>query len=205
MARFDEGELVRESEWMRVYQIGPKHHRYVSKFLSDGLKMSAESIRSRWASMTRVEQEDFALAFSAKPVITPEDQEILTFLMECGSEIIWSRIAVRLREHSQRERVLSFLMDRVERLEGLVGNYVQALELIGDKRAVPCLRQLYDHYREQTVTSRRSKTSLADWHEFMTVYDYLICCRTLFKLEGNSEFKAAIEELLMHPGRARPT
>ena len=66
-------ELIRESRWMRVYNLGDTL-LYESKFLADGLQVSSASLISSWKNMAEEEHTEFALAFLAKP-----DQDLAAF------------------------------------------------------------------------------------------------------------------------------
>ena len=131
-------ELIEETEWMRVYRTGPKTLLYRSKFLTDGLEVSADSVKTRWHTWRPAEQLDFANAFILKPTLTTEDQEILTFLMEAGSELVWGAIACLLPRYSDREHAFSFLLEQVAVGGTGAANYYQALERMGDTRAGRC-------------------------------------------------------------------
>jgi len=185
-------ELMEETEWMRVYRTGRKTLLYRSKFLTDGLEVSADSIKQRWHNWRPAEQLDFANAFKAKPVLTTEDQEILRFLMESGSELTWGAIACLLPRYSDRERAFSFLLEQAAAGGRCVANYYQALERMGDPRAVPLLRQRYQEYGQ--------RLSPFEQHGLFTeLTDYHVCCRALWKLDGSKEYEDALKKLLTHP------
>lgn len=92
------GRLVKETEWMRVYELGSKSLRYESKFLTDELQISAESFASRWPNMTSAERHGFALAYSAKREFTSDDEQIVNLIMEDGDEHVWNSL-VNIRGH----------------------------------------------------------------------------------------------------------
>jgi len=177
---------------MRVYRTGPKTLLYRSKFLTDGLEVSADSVKTRWHTWRPAEQLDFANAFILKPTLTTEDQEILTFLMEAGSELVWGAIACLLPRYSDRERAFSFLLEQVAVGGTGAANYYQALERMGDTRAVPLLRRRYEEYRRKLVPLERYAL-----HSELSEYD--VCCRALWKLDGSKEYEDALKELLSHP------
>jgi hypothetical protein len=183
-------ELVKETKWLKVYRVGGKELRYDSKCLSEGLQISATSIKSTWATLTTDEQLEFAIAFGAIPKLSAEDEEILNFLMEAGSDALLSNLALQYSKHSDRERVLHFLLGRIKPLERPCANYYQALELLKDPRAVPILRGTYDEYRR---TLKQGKLNTSE------LFDYLQCCRTLWLLGGSPEYENAIREMLLHP------
>ena len=183
-------ELVRETEWVRVYRVG-KALGYESKCLSEGLQISATSIKSTWATLTIEEQLEFTIAFGAIPKLSAEDEEILNFLMEAEvrSEGVLSNLALQYSKHSDRERALAFLLGRIKPLERHCANYYQALELLKDARAIPPLRRAYDQYRRGLEERELDSSEL---------WDYLQCCRTLLVLDGSPEFENALREMLVH-------
>jgi hypothetical protein len=78
-------KLVKETEWMRVYELGPpKSFTYESKFLTDKLQISAESFATRWPTMTPAERLDFTQAYCAKAEFTSDDERIVNLIMNDG-------------------------------------------------------------------------------------------------------------------------
>ena len=192
----EEKQLLRESAWARVYSIDLKPVRFESKFAMDGLEVSADSIKSSWKSFSPEEQFDFALAFAAKPILTSEDEEILSFLMETAlPRNICSIIAGMLPQHSDRERVFRFLIDRVENEQDGRANYYGAVEVLNDSRAIPVLKRLYETYRKSEPFVKRGPLTES---QFRQLFDYLSCCRALLTLERSKEFEMAIREILTH-------
>ena len=185
-------DLVQESEWFRVYQIGPDLFLRESKFLTDRLETSLASLRQRWPGLSDEERLDFAAAFVARPAVTVEDQQVLRFLLETGTEDILVRIASRLQNHADREQALSILLDRVACRTGGAAKYYQALALMGDARAVPLLRQRYEEYRQELAPM--------DHHGLESeLADYQMCCHALWNLDGAPEYRESLEKLLTHP------
>ena len=189
-------ELIRETEWSREYRVGPQSFSFESKFLKDGLEVSAAAVRDRWPGWSLPEQLDFVNAFILKPSLTAEDQSILAYLLEADSDLILDTVAHLLPRYADRERAFSFLLERLESEKRCVGNYYQALEAmeeaIQDARAVPALRRRYERYRQ----------SLAPFDQrgfHSELNDYQHCCHALWKLDGAPEYEAALQELLIHP------
>lgn len=83
-------ELVRDSEWMRTYRVGEETLYYESKFLVDKLQVSIQDLTGRWSHLDEQGRLEFAFAFAAKAELSPNDEEILSFLMGAGNEAIWS-------------------------------------------------------------------------------------------------------------------
>lgn len=191
---FQRGKLLRESEWTRVYEGELDSRRVVvheSKFLADGLKVSAESIRARWPALSFEERMDFANAFGAGGEVTAEDERVLDFLMEGGDFPVWMATAQRLRHHHDKDRVLAFLVERIREEGEHKANFFQAIELMGDKRALPALRAAYDAYKTE-LEPPNGPPKPFDY------FDYLACCRALWILESSTEYKKAIQALVKH-------
>jgi hypothetical protein len=186
----DRGKLVKETEWTRVYEVGG-WMCHESKFMTDGLKVSAESIKARWPTFSFEEKLDFANAFGAGGKVTAEDERILDFLMEAGDFPIWMAIAGRLRHHRDKDRVLAFLLERVKAEDTPKGNFFQALGWMNDKRALPALRATFDGYRRRLGASPTSGVS-----PNYDYTDYLACCVALWKISGSLEYKQVIDEAL---------
>ena len=184
---------MKETEWTRVYEVGG-WMCHESKFMTDSLKVSAESIKARWPTFSIGEKLDFAQAFSRAREVTPENERILDFLMEAGDFNVWMSITGPLRHHRDKDRVLAFLLERVKAEDVPKGNFFQSLGLMNDKRALPALRAACDSYRELLSTRPASR---AGGEPFDYDYlDYLHCCEALWKISGSLEYKQVIEEAL---------
>ena len=179
---------MRESEWMHVYRMGPKHTHHLSKFLTGEVKVSLSSLREKWFSFTVEEQLEFARAIEAKRNYTVEEQDILYFLMEAGSELVWPHIALALPHCADRERVLHFLIERISVPKSYCSSFYQALRLVGDSRAIPHLLRRYEEYKRAIQTGGPQEL----------IVEYLECCRALWKLTGSEEYEAAVKEMLTH-------
>jgi hypothetical protein len=187
-------ELIRESRWMRVYKTGPKDYRYQSKFITDHLMVPLDELKDNWSRMVEQDQLDFAQALACKAEFSTEDQDILGFLIETGPEFVWFTIAIRLPEYWDKEKSLAFLLERIAQRPPNSGNYYQALEILGDARAVSLLQGRYNEYRN--TLRPRQELSINELGE------YILCCSALRKLDSSPEYNAALGELLEHPDPA---
>jgi hypothetical protein len=187
-------KYISETEWTRVYKDGDAI-LYDSKFLRNGLEVSAEFVRGRWSSLSAAQRLDFAQAFSAKPNVTPEDEHILDFLMEVGEPYIWSTIAILLPRHRDKDRVLAFLLERTGEEGEHKAGFFQATRLMGDNRAIPALRAAYDGYRKKLLGGTEPPVKFDH-------FSYLSCCKALWALEGSANYKDAIEEFLKSDDKA---
>jgi hypothetical protein len=194
---FSKKTLIKENEWLRVYEVGPKQLLYESKFVRDNLQVSAEGIKSRWRNFTDAEKHDFVTAFQAKHPLTTDDEEIFEFLMDVGDEDIWNMIALPATRMSATKRihVLEFLLDRVSHSNELRANYYQALSELNDRRAVPTLKSALTEDRKRI----NFEQPLESFEGIFPYTDYLQCCAALYRLEGSEEYKQAILQMQNHP------
>lgn len=178
------GELIKESRWMRTYRHGDGT-LYQSKFDWDGIQVSREEVERLWPDLSREEKWEFATAYCCKPTVTAEDEKVLDFLMETGDEGVWSMIASLLVGHSNREKAMSFLLERAASAGPFSANYYQALEIVGDKRAIPVLQKAREIHLRNIEAGARDE-----------IHVYLGCCRALWKLEGSDAYAAEIRKAL---------
>jgi hypothetical protein len=193
---YGDREVVKETEWTRVYSVGPNQLYYESKFARDNLQVSAQDIGSRWNTFNESEKIDFVTAFQSKYPLTTEDEDILELLMHRGDESIWAMIALQLTAMStaKHEKVLEFLLSRVKQERRLRSNYYQALAALQDSKAVPILKAAYEEERTRIYVEKPLKV----FEDIFPYTDYLHCCMALYRLTGAEEYKAAIERLAAH-------
>jgi hypothetical protein len=184
--------LVRETEWSREYRLGPDRFSLESKFAKDGLEVSAAFIRDNWGRWSPADRLAFVNAFILKPALTPNDQRILQYLMEVAEEPVSATIAFLMPRYQDRAAAFTFLVRRAAAAGPFSGAYFQALERIGDPRAVPVLRSRFEDYRNTLAPFDRQGLHgrLADYQQ---------CCRALWKLTNSPEYEDALQELLRHP------
>jgi hypothetical protein len=191
------GKLVKDTEWMRVYQTGPKSYHYESKFLTDGLQVSAPSLMTRWPSMTAKERLDFVQAYSAKGEFTSQDEAIIGLIMNDGDDYLSSALAQFMLRHSQRDKILGFLRERVQNYRENPANYIQALALAKDKDAVPLLTPFLTEYRRgaEKVTENES----APFEQVVPIAKYIWCCQALWQITGSQDYESEIRKYTVHP------
>jgi len=178
------GELIKESRWARTYRLGDGI-LFHSKFNWDGLQISREEIERIWPDLSSLEKLEFSIAYGSKPTVTAEDEKVMDFLMEAGGEHVWSVIPLLLTRHSNREKVMSFLLERATATGPCVANHYQALEILGDRRAIPTLQRAREIHLHNIEAGARDE-----------IHNYLVCCRALWKLEGSDAYAAEIRKAL---------
>jgi hypothetical protein len=198
----DNCELVRRTEWSYSYKCGPKSYCTISRFLAEaGFEVKASEIRRRWPSMNETERLDFASNFHVTKTWTDNDTEILEIIMDDGSDRVWSSCALAMLRHPDRNRVVEFLIDRVQSSESEHPplNYMQALAIAKDHRAVPVIRPFYDEYLK--AMEAEAATGVPDdvfWGP-IPYFPFLSIAGSLSQIEGSSEYEQAIRKYLDHP------
>ena len=187
-------KIVAEEKWSRIYEVEGGVHVNVSKFVTDEITISADAIKDEWKSYSRSERIAFAGAFSQKPHFSLEDEKILDFLMDNDDERVWVSIAHGLTRHSQKKRVLHFLLERLKSGSESKANYVYSLGPLGAAEAVPQLKGLHDRLlREIAQAGTKANKAL--------ILDFVVCCSSLAKLEGSSTYRDEIRPFLDHPDK----
>jgi len=194
-------ELVKETEWSYVFKTGEKSFAHMSKFLADGnFTVSASEIRQRWPSMSESERLDFVQNFWSKVTWTSNDTEILEIVMQDGSDRLWEHCTQAFRRHPDRERAVSFLIERVEKCEPEDEplNYIQALGMSKDPHAAAAIRPFYEKYR--TAIEAEKTTGVPDDVVFgpLPYHAYFVAAGALLEIEGSAEYEQAIRRFLGH-------
>lgn len=190
-------KLVKESEWMRVYELKPKYLHHESKFLSNEVRMTADSFVLRWPSMTANERLEFVLAYHAKRDFTRDDEQIVEIIMQDGDDHIWSNLALFMIRHPAPDRVLAFLRARLEAKPENPVNYIQALGEAKDHAAIQILQTYFDQVRPAAETERLAGASLEPWGS--PSWRFLICCEALWKVSGSDVYENELRTYVDHP------
>ena len=196
-------ELVKETEWSYVYKSGEKSYGRISKFLLDeDFAVSASDMRLRWPNMNEDERLDFVSNFWVKKNWNANDTSLLEIVMQDGNDPIWQSCALAFLKHPDRDRVCSFLIKRVEETtddEPL--NYIQALGLIGEKRAIPAIKTYFDKYRH--AVESEYETGVPDDVVFGPIpyHAYFAVADALLRIDGSPEYEEAIRKYLGHSSK----
>jgi hypothetical protein len=195
-------ELERLTEWSYTYKCGPKSFCRISRFMAEqGFEVSASEIRSRWPAMNHHERIDFACNFQVKNAWTTNDDDILDVIMNDGDDDIWSGCALTMLRHTNRNKVVEFLIQRVRLSESEKPpvNYIQALGMAADRRATEVIRPYYD--RLSRAMEKETDIGVPDdifWGP-IPYFPYLCVAGDLFRIEGAKEYEQAIQKYFDHP------
>ncbi len=187
--------LIRESEWMRTYQLGENEFYYESKFATDRLELKPHELRRKWQTYSTEAKRDFVEAYSVKADLSDDDFEILRYLMKEGSDETWRWIAVRLTELPEKDDIRTFLLARIEAAGSSFPDYIQALELLGDSKAAGVIARKFETYRARIAALADASTP----ESFFDCICYLSCSRALVKLVGSHEAEAALDSMQSFP------
>lgn len=185
-------ELVRETPWLRVYR--DKSGVYVHEpKLREQPWVNASDFETTWRELSDSQKLDLCIAYQAKVTISSDDEKVLDTIMRDGDDLTWRNIASVLTRYPDRMRVHLFLEDRVDKQAPPLANFYQAMETLGDRRAVPQLHKKYLQYRDSGLT----RLDLDHVH----CTDYLTCCRALWLLTGLLPYKESIADCLSSESR----
>lgn len=110
-------ELVNRTEWSYTFngfEGGPKTYITISRFVAEkGFEVSAAEIRERWPQWNQCQRINFAFNWHKKDTWTDNDTEILEIIMADGDDEVWQRCTQAFLKHPDRNRAVSFLVDRV--------------------------------------------------------------------------------------------
>ncbi len=194
-------ELVKSTEWSYSYKIGDSGYCRISRFMAEkDFEVSASDIKQRWEQWDRHERMDFASNWWCKRTWNQDDTEILEMMMSEADDFILSCCTQAFLKHPDRDRAISFLIDRT--LKSDFGheplNYIQVLGMSKDVRAIAAIRPYYDKYR--TALEAEAEIGVPDDVFFGPIpYNaYFSAAGALFKISGSSEYETAIRRYFHH-------
>jgi hypothetical protein len=198
-------EMVRRTEWSYSFKCGPKMFCSLSRFATErDFAVSADEVRRRWPSMDQRERLDFASNFHIKEGWTDNDTQILDIIINDGDDRIWSTCALAMLRHPDRNRVVEFLINRINRVQHSQSerpplNYMQALGMAKDHRAVPSIRPYYDKYLK--AMQAEVVTGIPDdlCRGPIPYFPFLCIAGSLYKIGGSSEYEQAMRKYFDHP------
>ncbi len=195
-------KLARRTEWSYSFKCGPKSYCSISRFFVEkGFEVKAEEVRRRWPSMDDRERLDFAHNFHNKEAWSENDTEILEIIMNDGDDHVWSCCALAMLRHPDRNRAVEFLIDRVRQSDSEPAplNYMQALGLLGDRRAVAVIRPYYEKYRKAMEAEAVTGVPEDAFRGPIPYHAFLAIAGDLYKIEKSNEYEQAIRKYFDHP------
>jgi hypothetical protein len=177
--------------WSNRYAVGGYSEVYESRFATGELSISAEAFLAEWPTWNESEQFDFVRAFALKLTVSAEDERIIEFLISQPDERLREMIASMAARHSNRDLALEFLLAQASTARLKRENFLQALGLIRDPRALPRLRSFYaEDMAEVTAAPDRISPELAR--------DLVLCCEALENTPGSGTGWATLKDLKQH-------
>jgi len=190
-----EKKLLKESKWLRVFELPNGDQFLESKFLVDRIQVNLEELIKFWELSSDQEKWELAEGYVAKQEFSEEDERIVEFLMNHASEPILSILAPMMAKHSNRHKITSFFLERIEHIDDYPkANYFQALEDTvtpeSKQAVVAALKRRHRQYQlkiqGQTLTEKRVRRSDDIW-------DYLACCRILLIFTNEKEYAQILD------------
>src|SRR5262249_27355059 len=131
---------------------------------------------------------------------TDDDTEILEIIMEDGNDDVWQSCAQAFLKHSDRNRAVNFLVDRVLHyaLKHEPLNYFQVLGMAKDKRAIAAIRPFYDKYKKIVDTEAVVGVQEDVFWGPIPYFPYLVAAGALFKITGSPEYEQSIRKFFDH-------
>jgi hypothetical protein len=196
-------ELVNRTEWSYTFERGPESDISISRFMAEkGFEVSAAEIREQWPQWDQCQRIDFAFNWHTKGTWTDNDTEILEIIMADGDDDVWQRCTQAFLKHPDRNRAVSFLVDRVLHHtlnhEPLI--YFQVLGMAKDTRSVAALRPFYEKYKKivDTEPVLGVQEDGAPIPYFNPYFPCLVIAGALFKITGSPEYEQSIRKFFDH-------
>jgi hypothetical protein len=149
--------------------------------------------------MTPSERLAFANAYAAKPDFTAEDERIIEIILEDGEEVIWIALALFMLQHPNRERIINFMIARIEAQPQECRNFIQALGIAKAQGAVPLLRGRLQVLGKALEAEHRDGIPADVVFGPIPYSAYLVCCNALWQITGSKEYEDILRNYLGHP------
>ena len=195
-------QIIRESICAYHIKFDENSYGSVSKYmLYPGFQIDPEDIRTHWVSFDSDARRDIVSTFWNKREWISADNEIIDFIIQNGNDDLWELCALAFLRHPDRDRMASFLINRLRhyRNNNEPLNYIQVLGYLKDKRAVPAIRPFYEKYRAalqlETVIGVPNDVVFGP----IPYHAYFTACGALYNIEGTSEYEDDIRKYLDHP------
>ncbi len=195
-------ELVRESEWVFIYQMS-NHQYQVSKFLDDNFSVDAALLRKQWGEMSPERRSEFCSAFNAKATWTSNETEILDVILADGDDSLWWWLSLTLLRHPDRERIVNFLIGRLGdpqiKHRGVTLNYIQALGISQDRRAAAAIKPYYEEFKQAVKVEGQIGVPSDVVFGPIPYHAYFAAASAMVKTDGSREYENEVREYFNHP------
>jgi hypothetical protein len=197
----DNCELVQATEWSCTFKCGPKSYFTISKFMAEkDFEVAAKDVQERWAQWDQHQRMDFASNWWIKTTWTENDTEILEIIMADDDDQIWESCTQAFLNHPDRNRAVSFLINRVTNynLDHEPLNYFQVLGMSKDERGVTAILPFYEKYRK--AVNNEAVLGVPDdvfWGP-IPYFPYLCAAGALFEITGSPEYEQSIRQFFDH-------
>jgi hypothetical protein len=183
-------QLLEEEEWYRVYTSSPHPRIYESKFATGEARISLAELQARWPGWNEGERVQFAQAFTWKPALTSEDEQILDFLMQEDGEMISTSIATLVAKLPDKKRAARFLVEGLKAFRETRSNFIMALGDLAAPETADDLSPVFQECSHNTAENADDYNSAAE---------LLYCCQALFRTTGERKYLDVIASYLDHP------
>lgn len=179
--------VIEEREWYRHYA-SPKYPSiYESKFATGEAAISLAELQSRWPGWNEGEQVQFAQAFTWKPALTSEDEQILDFLMRQGGEMLSSSIATMAAKLPDKKRAARFLTDSLRAFPKTRTSFLCALADLAAPETAPHLLSVFEECSDKVRENS---------HDYESSADLLYCSAALYRTTKEPKYIDLITSLL---------
>jgi hypothetical protein len=150
-------------------------------------EVAANDIRDRWPQWDQRQRMDFASSWCTKRTWTDHDAEILEVIMADGDDHVWQSCTQAFLKHPDRNRAVSFLIDRVSHysLDHEPLNYFQVLGIAKDKRAVAAILPFCEKYKSIVDTEALLGVQEDVFRGPIPYFPYLVAASALLKLRDS--------------------
>jgi hypothetical protein len=164
------------------------------------LRLPRKTFKKDGRNGINVREWIFAHNWCSKNSWTPEDTKILEIIMADGDDDLCQSCNFAFLKHPDRNRVVSFLIDRLSRytLTHEPLNYFQVLGMATDKRAVPAILQFYEKYKKAVANEAVIGVPDDVFRGPIPYFPYLSSAGALFKITGSPEYEQSIRKFLGH-------
>jgi hypothetical protein len=175
-----------------------------------GLRVSAAEIRELWPQWDQRQRSEFARNWNALGRWTDNEAEVLEIIMADGDDDVWQSCNRAFLKHPDRNRAVSFLVDRVlhyplnHELNRGPLFYIEVLGMAKDTRAVAAIRPFYEKYKKIVDTAPALGVQEDVFEVFLgpiPYSPYLVAAGALFKITGSPEYEQSIRKFCDHENK----